>query len=360
MAAWCARARGRALTVADISLTVEDMHAATASTNVLTGFPELVRSAGADPGQLLRAARIPRAALTDPEGRLPLDRLAQLLDAAADVTGWPDFGLRLAKARRLSHFGQIGLLARDEPDVRHALLVMISYMHLHSENVLLQLVEEGAEAAVTARLRVWPASGSYQVNDLLLGGLFQVMRRFLGSEWRPLRVSLAHTAPAQPRIYRTYFGCPIAYDQGNDAIFSAARDLQRPLPEADPLFLSGVQRQLDERAAFQSRSLEDRVGEIIRIMLPTGRCNMERAALRLGLQSRTLHRQLSARGVTFSSLLNAIRRELAARYVGQSGRSMAQIAQLLGFSETSAFSRWFAREFSCSASAMRAAQAGGG
>ena len=49
------------------------MRTATARATVLEGFAELVRSAGADPVQLVRAARIPRAVLTDLDARIPLE-----------------------------------------------------------------------------------------------------------------------------------------------------------------------------------------------------------------------------------------------------------------------------------------------
>lgn len=139
-----------------------------------------------------------------------------------------------------------------------------------------------------------------------------------------------------------------------DAIVAAAADLDCELPEADPAYRSGVQRLLDERAADLRRTEEAQVREIITALLPTGRCSMERVALRLGLQTRTLHRHLRSKGLVFSDLQNEVRRELAMRYVAGSGRPMKQISDLLGFSEASAFSRWFTREFSAKASEVRA------
>ena len=48
------------------------MGRATVSANVLTGFAGLVRSHGADPVKLLRRARIPPAAVSDAQARLPV------------------------------------------------------------------------------------------------------------------------------------------------------------------------------------------------------------------------------------------------------------------------------------------------
>ncbi|WP_269507258.1 AraC family transcriptional regulator [Burkholderia sp. IMCC1007] len=330
------------------------MNKPTASAHALVGFSELVQSVGVNPLPLLRGAHIARAALTDSGIRIPLDGLAKLLDDAAEATGWPDFALRLAKTRRLSHYGAGGLLARDEPDVRHALLAIISNMRLKSENVVLDLQETGAEVAVTARLAVLPSSSSPQSDDLIVGGLFQVMKQLLGDTWQPMRVGFAHSMQQRAHLYRRYFGCPVLLGQDTNVIVLRPADLEHVLPDADPALRSEARQQLQAREAWLRQPLEAKVIELIKAMLPTGHCSMERVALRLGVQTRTLHRQLSARGVTFSQLTDDTRRKLAMRYVMQSGRPITQIAQLLGFSETSAFSRWFSRTFQRNASALRA------
>ena len=344
------------MTASDIVLTMPDMREPSANAVVLSGFAELVQGAGIDPMTLLRRARLPRAVLVDPEARVPVARLAVLLDAAAEATAWPHFALRLNRARRLSHFGHAGLLARDEPDVRHALLAIISNIHLHSEDIVFQLADGKGEVAVSARLAVLPSSSSPQVDDLLLGGLFQLMKMLMEKGWRPLRVTFNHSEQSRARLYRQHFGCPVHLGMEANAIVTASSDVERVLPEADPLFLKKSRQQVDERAAALLQPLEARVTDLIKVLLPTGRCSMERVALRLGLQTRTLHRHLKSKGTSFSELVDGVRRELARRYVGWSDRPMAEIAQALGFSETSAFSRWFSTAFEQPPTALRSAQ----
>ncbi|SOY63859.1 putative transcriptional regulator, AraC family (fragment) [Cupriavidus taiwanensis] len=72
---------------------------------------------------------------------------------------------------------------------------------------------------------------------------------------------------------------------------------------------------------------------------------MEQVAQSLGASPRTLQRQLEQDGLTFSALVNEVRRELAQRHLQDPRRPLAQVATLLGFSEPSAFSRWFAAQF---------------
>ena len=65
--------------------------------------------------------------------------------AAVQVAG---LGLQLAGKRGLSHLGPLGLLARDEPDVRRGLQRIAVSMKLHSTCVVLQLQEEHGFAVV--------------------------------------------------------------------------------------------------------------------------------------------------------------------------------------------------------------------
>ena len=54
-----------------------------------------------------------------------------------------------------------------------------------------------------------------------------------------------------------------------------------------------------------------RVRELIEVLLPTGHCSIVQVARSLGVGRRTVQRRRADSGETFSSLLNAVRAELA-------------------------------------------------
>ena len=76
----------------------------------------------------------------------------------------------------------------------------------------------------------------------------------------------------------------------------------------------------------------------------------------MGIDRRTVHRYLQSEGRTYSDLINDVRRDLAARYLDNRDRSLAEVSSLLGFAAPSAFSRWYRREFGAAPSAGRAAK----
>ena len=77
--------------------------------------------------------------------------------------------------------------------------------------------------------------------------------------------------------------------------------------------------------------------------LPSGQPKIDAVAAELGMSSRTLMRELAHLGVTYKSLLEEVRRNLAFRYLQDRRIRLKQIAYLLGYSETAAFYHAFQR-----------------
>ena len=65
----------------------------------------------------------------------------------------------------------------------------------------------------------------------------------------------------------------------------------------------------------------------------------------LGLNVRTLQRQLDEAGASFTTILNEVRRELAQRYIDNTSYSMGRVAAMLGYANLSSFTRWFTAQF---------------
>ncbi|WP_308114682.1 helix-turn-helix domain-containing protein [Rhodococcus opacus] len=189
---------------------------------------------------------------------------------------------------------------------------------------------------------------------MTVGVLHRLLRDLLGPQMQPLAVSFSHPAPRHGSAHTRLFGPIVQFDQVFDGISLYATDLDAPNAMSDPLLRPYTQMILESIEASHEATTVNRVRELIEILLPTGRCSMERVAHSLGVDRRTLHRKLAAEGNTFSSVLDSVRAELAGRMVGNSRRSLIEIADILSFSSPSNFSRWFKTSFGCSPTAWRA------
>ena len=116
-----------------------------------------------------------------------------------------------------------------------------------------------------------------------------------------------------------------------------------------------AQQYLDSILEHPRATTADTVRQFVRALLPSGRCSIEQVAQHLGMDRRTVHRHLASDAETFFSTVDAVRVELATRYLTTTDRPLAEVADVLGFSGLSALARWFSGRFDCSTSAWRAA-----
>jgi AraC-like DNA-binding protein len=149
------------------------------------------------------------------------------------------------------------------------------------------------------------------------------------------------------------FGRIVDFEAEFNGIACAAEDLAGQLPSADPVMARYARQYLDAMISRPDMTLADKVRWLVRDMLPLGRCSVDKVAQHLGVDRRTVHRHLARSGETFSSLVDEVRAELAEGYLqGRRGR-FADVADLLGFSQLSAFSRWHKRHFGFSLTERR-------
>jgi AraC-like DNA-binding protein len=326
-----------------------------ARTAGLTGFVELALSLGLDPYKIALDANVPAAAFTDPDLKVASRSLSLMYDLAAERSGAEDFALRIAETRRLSNLGPLALAVREQPTLRKALAQLARYIWLQNDAYSVHLEETGDVAVMRMGTAPWMGR---QGSELSLGVAMSIMRDLLGETWRPQEVWIPHKSPGRLEVYRRVFGVMPRFRQDFAALVFDRADLERPIGRADPALARQMVHYLEQIAAGRGSSFDDKVREIIVLLLPNGDCTVDRVAQRLGMDRRTLHRRLAAESLTFSSLLNNARRELAETLLTRSGRSFQNVAELAGFSSLSAFAHWFRRQFGCTASDYRA-RAGG-
>jgi AraC-like DNA-binding protein len=324
----------------------------------LHGYVELTRSLGADPERLLSAVRLRPADLADPDAWVPAATVSRLLELTAEESGREDVGLLLAQERRLSTWGRLSVVLREEPDLRSALELLIRYEHSLNDVIRLDLAETRQGATVTVWFQVGEPVPVRQAHELAVGALVGLVRMLREPTWQPRAVSLEHAAPKRPTQHRALLGPTVHFDQPFTGLVLAPGELDSPNTLAaldDPQLLTYARQLLQALPEPHDADLLHRVRELVQALLPVGRCTMARVARSLGTTPRTLHRHLAADGKSFAGIVDATRAGLAERYLAADRHSLTDVAYLLGFAAPSAFSRWFRRRFGCSPTEWRAA-----
>lgn len=320
----------------------------------ISGYAELARAHGLEPAKLLRQVGLSPGCLRSPDIEIPARKAYRLLEQSAQASGLGDFGLRLAHKRGLSHFGPLGLLVRDEPNLRAALAQIQANMSLHSTCASLDLQEGKERAVVVLTLLADGEPVIRQSTESAIGLLFQMLSNLLGPGWHPIAVQFMHPKGTGDANYRVFFRCPVLFSSNCNAIVMRRTDLDQPMPGSDIGF---------RRYAWPSTSAHGdpvgagvtpaRVRQIILTALPQGQCSSTHVARLLDIDRRTLHRHLTAHGTRFSDLMTTVRLDLIRQYLDAGHQSMSEIATLLGFNSLSSSSRWARRCLGCAPSSLR-------
>lgn len=320
---------------------------------VLTGYATLARALGLAPELLTQAVGLDLRALADLDARISARAFADLLEQSAQAANSADFGIRLAESRGLGILGPVGIVMREEPDLRAALRSLSRYLPVHNEALGLDLIEDGGVAVLTLEVTLPGAITARHFTELSLGAFFRIVSRLVGHQWNPSRVCFRHASAGDTTTHRRFFGCRVEFEHDFHGIVFPGRDLSTPISMSDRMLAQYAHRYLNAIARHRDASPAEKVRELVRLWLPSGNCTADKVARGLGVDRRSVHRYLTQQGDTFTSVVADVRADLV-RQLLQGQRPLSEIADLVGFSGPAAFSRWFKQAFGCSPSKWRA------
>lgn len=312
---------------------------------VLAHYLEVAERLGLNPQSLLSKVGLSQAILKSSDQQIPLSAAVDLLELSAQATQCEAFGLLMAEARQFSDLGPVSLLLTHQRTVRDAVNTTIQYRHLLNEGLAMLVEDAGKLTLVREEVVSAGSRSARQSNELAVAVLCNMFRAFIGPLWHPKSVSFAHSAPASQEVHKRIFRCKLEFDMDFHGMVCNTSDLDQPIPVADPVMARYAQSFIEAIPGGSTSSVLLDVRKSIYLLLPMGRASVEQIARTLGMNVRTLQRRLDEDGETFSALINAVRRELAQRYIANPNYPLGRIAELLGYSNHSAFTRWFIAQF---------------
>lgn len=203
-----------------------------------------------------------------------------------------------------------------------------------------------------------PFLGDHDLQDFLIDLTFTaavvLRRQVTGTPYKPAWVELVRQAPTHREAFVRFFGCPVRFGCPRNVLSTSAQQLQMDLPWANTMayrlsarLLQRESEQLDRLAA-----LGHSVERAVRRSLPRVAALADVAAA-LHVSERTLRRQLADAGLSFRALLDDSRKSRALDLMAGGHRSIAQVAEAVGFVHARAFARAFQRWTGQSPTAFR-------
>jgi AraC-like DNA-binding protein len=314
-------------------------------TGVLTHYFKVAQQLKLEPRPLLRKLGLSSEMLADPDHWISGSAAVTLLEASARLAQCPTFGLRMADLWQLSDLGVVSVLLTHQKTLRDALGTMVQYRHLMNEFLVIRIEETRGKVIVREDVVADEAGPTVQSVELALGTLSRLCSTLIGTSWQPLGVHFTHDAPDDLRLHRRIFGGKLEFASAFNGLICRAADLDLPNPIADPVMARHAQRLLAGLPGANEPSIVLEVRKAIYLMLPAGRATIEQVAQGLGMNVRTLQRQLEGAGKVFSDMVTGVRRDLVIHYMENRSDSLGRIAESLGYSTYGSFVRWFAAQF---------------
>lgn len=327
--------------------------------DALRHIERVISGMGGDAAALLNRAQIDRRLLDQGKGVISHARMAGLLEQASVELGCPDLGLRLAASQATQGatkvFGPLHVAMCHSPTLGMALRYFADHVHAYSTAVRVHFRKNPGDARVFMLLEPAPPGLTAQRQSVehALALLQHAVRALSAGRVQAREIWIMHAPVAPASTYRTHLNATVRFGQDSYGLFFDDCDLELTLPNADPQLYEIATCFIERRFPAAGLSLGEKVRIIIAQLLVGGQCTHEHVAASVGMHPRTLQRRLRIEGETFEAIKDAVRRDVALRYLQQPGVSLMRVSEILGYSETSVLSRSCHRWFSASPSELR-------
>ncbi len=315
-------------------------------TPAATGVSEFIKVHGGDADQVFGEVGINPDCIGNPIVGMGLQSFCDLFESASKNTQNDNFGLWFGNQFQPDDLGLWGYSAISAPTLGNALDNLIDLFRFHQQCSMLRLTATNAQFyQLEYQIRDPNIVQRRQDAELSLGMFFNLVRQCMGKNWRPEEVYFEHPKPENSREHEGAFNAPVFFNQKFNAIVFDPAILGTPMPKADLKLMSITRTCLESLYTNTpiNQNLTDKIRNLIRIKLAEGYPALDLIAENLYMSTSAVQRSLAWEGLSYTDLVEDVRRSLAEIYFKQRNLSLSEIAYLLGYSELSAFSRAFRR-----------------
>ena len=315
-----------------------------------------LKNAGVPVVPLLRRVGLTPEVIADPGERLIVRSQITLLDEAAIALQDDCLGFTLARDFDPREIGLLYYVMASSQTLGDALKRVARYSQITNEALVVRY-REGNGLIISLSYSGVPRHSERHQIEFCMFAVLRICRVLTGQNLVPQHFWISHHRSGTTNSEMARFvGTAVEFGATADEFALNANAGELPLIHADPylnnLLLKYCEAALTDRRGNVSQ-LRTRVENAISSLLPHGRVVVDDVARSLGMSDRTLARKLSDEGLSFTEVLQQLRRDLAVQYLDDPKLHVSKIAWLLGFNEVSAFTHAFKRWTGKTPSQMR-------
>jgi AraC-like DNA-binding protein len=317
---------------------------ATALTSWCRAIKSALEESGADSEQLFRNSGLQPEALKDANARYPVEQTIRLWRLAVEATGDEAFGLRVSRHIRQTTFHALGYSLLASATLDTAFERLIRYFRIVTEAYELDWQPESRSYVFSIGVDEHSRRPTHEAIDAFAAVAVRLCRALYGDSFACERVELERPCPDNTNPWIRALRGPVQFGARRNAIHIGSDIAQAPLESANP-DLAVMNDEIVRRYLAENRqaSIVDRVHSLLVESLPNGDPGQQAVADNLHMSLRSLQRRLAEEDTAYQQVLNDTRRELALAHVANARYSLSEIAYLVGFSDSSSFTRAFKR-----------------
>lgn len=303
---------------------------------------------------LLARAKLSRATLDDPDGRVDPGALIDFWEAAYARLPDPALALHVAESLPRGAYRVVEYLASHAATVGDAFEKVARYFSVIDNTTTLAI--EQTPRVVGFGPIVREAAVPLPAIEFMLAASYLRVRDMTGVDFSPIRVELAANETVYAAEIERLFRCRVSWNAAAHRLRFSRATWETPTASPDPglgAVLEDHARTLHDR--FHERpDLVDRLVAAVDEIAVSETPTLASVARRLGVSSRTLQRRIQGDGRSFSRFVDDARRRAAMRWLAEPNVSLAEIAFLLRFADQATFTRAVKRWTGLTPSKVRA------
>jgi AraC-like DNA-binding protein len=299
---------------------------------------------GLDKELVLRRAGIDAALTEGDRARIPSENFRRLSEYLTLELKDENGGM-LAQHTKLGTFAMMCNAAINCPTLEQFLQRCIEFNALVSDCLRLELERNEERAHYSVSSHPLTIDDDELIFMILLGITHRLANWVVGKTITLDAVNIACERPSHAHEYNFLFMAPIYFGQERNSLCFAASYLDMPVVRSVQdleQFLSTPSMHLMTRHDLD-RSLVSKIRGMIKGDVDGSFPEFDAVAKSLNLTTATLRRRLRAEGSSYQQIKDDIRRDTAIHLLSRGTVSMDQVAQSVGFSESTSFFRAFKR-----------------
>ncbi len=274
--------------------------------------------------------------------RYPYHLLCKAYVEASVITLNENIGLEFVKYHNPLDLNALGVTFLSSGTLIEACQRLVRYEAVVNSNLMFSIIKSQDRIELISEVPDVPEDALRIIEDSRTAVLVDMCRMGLDTSLDPLEIAFTYPEPKSTGEHFGLFRCPVKFSQPVSKISFNIADALRPFTASNRELAINSDQILESMVKDLTQS--DIISQVKRAIieeLPSGTPSEETIAKRVFVSSRTLQRRLADESTNFRTLILEVRRELAEKYIVDKTMPLAEISYMLGFSDTSSFSRAF-------------------